>query len=248
MGLFEPVVCTAGFYCPQNATQQIQCPKGSFCPPGSANPIKCGGGSNCPAGSQNEVILVPFGILIIVDVFLVAALLYLKYRRRQGIIAKGVPILPKHKPSYLPRRSFLPAPRGIKQQGAYEKLDDPDSEIIPLEPTVRPLKRVPTGFQAALDEAYLQENDANQALNVDSSAELRQFVDSMSKAINGSSFGLSFGFEDLSFQPKGVKKPILSKISGSINSGSLVGVMGGSGAGKCLSFPCLHRWPRLTRV
>ncbi len=185
MGLFEPVVCTAGFFCPQNATQQIECPAGSYCPAGSAKAIKCSAGSQCPAGSVNEAILVPFGILIIVDVFLIAALLYLKYRKRQGLIAKGHSILPKHKPSYLPRHSFLPAHRGIKEHSGYEKLDDPDAETIPLESTVKPLKRVPTGFQAALDSAVLEENDAKRGINIDSSVELRQFVDSMSKAING---------------------------------------------------------------
>ena len=39
-------------------------------------------------------------------------------------------------------------------------------------------------------------------------------------------------FEDLSFHPKGSPKPILSNITGEIGRGAMVGVMGGSGAGK----------------
>ena len=235
MGPFEPVVCTAGFYCPQNATDQYQCPQGSYCPPGSAQAIKCSAGSRCPAGAQNEVMMVPFGILIMIDVIMIAVFLLLRFRKRQELSRKGHEVLPKHKPTYLPRRSFRPAPRPIREHKGYEQLDDPDAEIIPLESTITPLKRVPTGFQAALDEAYMHENEAEREIDVNSSVELRQFVDSMGKAIHGSNFGLTFGFEELSFQPKGSNKPILSKISGSIGSGSLVGVMGGSGAGKCLS-------------
>ena len=235
MGPFEPVLCTAGFYCPKNATEQIQCPEGSYCPPGSAQAIKCSGGSHCPAGSQNEVNMVPFGMLIIVDVLMIVVFLLLNFRARREMVKKGHMILPKHKPAYAPRRSYLPARKYFKESKGYKSLDDPDSDIIPLESTVKPLKRVPTGFQAALDRAYISENAAERGIDIESSIELRQFVDSMSKAIQGSDFGLSFGFEQLSFQPKGSNKPVLSKISGSIQNGSLVAVMGGSGAGKCLS-------------
>ena len=63
-------------------------------------------------------------------------------------------------------------------------------------------------------------------------ADLRAFVGSLSKCIDGAHFGLSFEFENLGFWPKGTPKPVLSNVTGEISRGSLVGVLGGSGAGK----------------
>lgn len=62
--------------------------------------------------------------------------------------------------------------------------------------------------------------------------ELQAFVKSLSKAIEGTTFGLSFAFNDLRFQPKAASRPILEHVTGCINAGTLVGIMGGSGAGK----------------
>ena len=66
----------------------------------------------------------------------------------------------------------------------------------------------------------------------DVSPTIRAFVDSMRKATSASDFGLSFGYNQLTFVPKKSKKAILQNVTGSINSGSLTAVMGGSGAGK----------------
>jgi ABC-type multidrug transport system ATPase subunit len=65
------------------------------------------------------------------------------------------------------------------------------------------------------------------------SPELRAFVESMRKAtVDAQYFGLTFRYTNLSFQPRRAPKPILQNVTGSINRGSLVAVMGGSGAGK----------------
>ena len=63
--------------------------------------------------------------------------------------------------------------------------------------------------------------------------DLHLFVQSLSKCLGATKFGLSFEFQDLSFKPPKSTKPILSDVSGTINAGSLWGVMGASGAGKC---------------
>jgi len=63
--------------------------------------------------------------------------------------------------------------------------------------------------------------------------DLHRFVQSLSKCLGATKFGLSFEFEDLQFKPPKASKPILSQVSGKINAGSLWGVMGASGAGKC---------------
>ena len=228
MGPFEPVMCTPGYYCPKNSTEQTPCPSGSYCPPGSEEPLKCSVGSHCPEKSENEANLLPLGLLIIVDVLLIILLVLLGFIARRSQSRRG------HL-SALPKKSMtFPALKVVKGNGGYKSLED-EAEMVPLESTIKPLGRSPTGFQAALDAEYLAENTGKEGIDIDKTPELRRFVDSMKKAVQTSSFGLSFGFSQLSFQPKGSSKPILSQISGQIPSGSLTGVMGGSGAGKCES-------------
>ncbi|KAK3167406.1 hypothetical protein OEA41_010533 [Lepraria neglecta] len=62
--------------------------------------------------------------------------------------------------------------------------------------------------------------------------DILQFVQSLSRCTVATTFGLSFEFENLMFQPKKCSKPILSGVTGEIKSGTLWGVMGASGAGK----------------
>ena len=80
--------------------------------------------------------------------------------------------------------------------------------------------------------SFFEEDNGGLILDEKTDPDIEQFVQSLSRSTVASSFGLSFGFENLVFQPKRSKKPILSGVSGEIKSGTLVGVMGASGAGK----------------
>ncbi|RMX94132.1 hypothetical protein D0867_13958, partial [Hortaea werneckii] len=99
-GLYEPVICPAGYYCPTSTTttstsdfssssssgdgrkvrgagerggkEKKVCPKGHFCPKGSIEPIRCDWGAYCPRGSVRQVRLVPLGGLVLFDGLLVA--------------------------------------------------------------------------------------------------------------------------------------------------------------------------------
>lgn len=223
MGPFEPAVCTQGYYCPKNSKQQLKCPAGYFCPPGSEAAIRCGVGSHCPEGSVNEIVYTPFALLLVIDVVLLAIfLIFRPHKKRNCGFRSLIPFLPKQ----MRRKEFA------ERKSGYKSLDD-DAEALPLESVWQPMKRQPTGFQAVLDQQYLEDRTGKQRIDIESNTELRHFVDSMKKAIQGSTFGLAIDFEDLKFHPKSSLKPILSQVSGNIKSGSLVGVMGGSGAGKC---------------
>lgn len=46
--------------------------------------------------------------------------------------------------------------------------------------------------------------------------------------------GLEFSFHELQYTLGGVSRPILQGISGKIRKGRMVGIMGPSGAGKCM--------------
>ena len=225
MGRFEPVLCTPGFYCPKGTKEQLKCPVGHYCPPGSDSAVPCAAGSNCAEGSQNQTILVPLILVLLLDVILALTLVGLKLRDRARAGKKSpIPIIRKHI-----RLADLK-----DRKAGYRSIEE-DAEEIAMDAIIRPVRRVPTGFQAAIDMATMEDDSSTINLDIEATPELMSFVSSMKKAIQGTTFGLSIDFQQLKFQPKGASKPILSEVSGSIKSGSLVGVMGGSGAGKCIS-------------
>ena len=63
--------------------------------------------------------------------------------------------------------------------------------------------------------------------------EFRRFIASMSKCIEAKELGLSFTFLDLGLRLGNDGKGLLGEVNGRIDSGSMWGIMGASGAGKC---------------
>jgi hypothetical protein len=221
-GSLEPVVCTAGYYCPKGGQQQIKCPKGSFCPQGSYQAIKCTAGSRCPEGSTRDMTFLPLGILIIFDAFLITAATVVKIKQRFFRKQK------KDKHSFkIPKTGKSLASR-LGRNRQYKEIGDPE-EAAPfeydidyeMEPRSTNLRHRPTGFeQLGAIEDFSHDNHFNKNAEEDRT-DLHLFVESLSKCLGNSNFGLSFEFEDLRFQPKKSPKPILSEVSGRINAGSL---------------------------
>jgi ABC-type multidrug transport system fused ATPase/permease subunit len=123
------------------------------------------------------------------------------------------------------------------KRSGYDTIEDVehgnDHELMHMDATYIPRAETWNGFQAALEMPSLQGMPPHELENAsDLTPELRSFVESMRKAVDALHFGLSFAYSDLSFQPKGSKKMILQNVTGLIERGSLVAVMGGSGAGK----------------
>ncbi|KAF6839303.1 hypothetical protein CMUS01_04338 [Colletotrichum musicola] len=244
MGQWEPVICQAGHYCPESANgkEQIVCPKGTYCQPGAVEPTPCLTGSRCEEGSTYELFLIPMILLILVDVLLIVGIALHGLRKR----------LKDHRSEHAgaaadsgaaTRRPTMNA-RGMSavkaQITGYRALqDDPaDHEMLSMGARYTP-RRTDTygGFQAALEhgaDGYwaagggVRPAEEQQQLN----PQLVTFVESMRRATDATNLGLSFSYEDLSFQPKKSKKMILQNITGSIERGTLTAVMGGSGAGK----------------
>lgn len=187
--------------------------------------------------------VIPVVILVVMDILLIV-LVFLNYLRNQHKLSR----MSHHQSQQFKAR--LPRPRGIpfgdfkERNAGYKSLKD-DSEMITMEPTVYPqLRHVPMSFQAALNSESISNNVSD--MKDPTTMELRAFVESLSKCIQNSNFGLSFGFSNLCCQPKGSARPILSGITGDIASGTLVGVMGGSGAGKCKDTVFSEKWTSLT--
>jgi hypothetical protein len=57
MGMYEPQICSPGYYCPPPGNQTFPCPASFYCPYGSYAPIACELMSTCPAGSSYKQVL-----------------------------------------------------------------------------------------------------------------------------------------------------------------------------------------------
>ncbi|KAF5020767.1 hypothetical protein F66182_7195 [Fusarium sp. NRRL 66182] len=235
MGVFEPVVCQAGYYCPLEdlGQKKIRCPPGSYCQPGASAPTPCAAGSSCPEGSSYQRYLIPVGVMIIVDVLLLLGMFILMFRQRWQRTSKDhAGGLKRHKTMRAVKATIT---------GYKELPEDIDHEMAHMNPAYNPyspdsphdyrMQRTRTGFEAALgpDGSY---SPGQAEKEMEASPQLKAFVESMRRAAEATNFGLSFRYSDLVFHPKKSPKPILQNVTGSIEQGQLVAVMGGSGAGK----------------
>ncbi|KAJ3065371.1 hypothetical protein HDU99_004182, partial [Rhizoclosmatium hyalinum] len=81
-GVFEPMICPPGFYCPDYKTV-IPCPEGSYCLSGQTAPTTCEFLSACKIGT---VVQAHYGLLVIVfiiDAVLLGGFAVLKFRASQ---------------------------------------------------------------------------------------------------------------------------------------------------------------------
>ena len=228
MGPYEPAICAQGSYCPPPGNRQILCPSGSYCPRGAYQPLKCSFSAVCAAGSSVDRPVFPLVALVLLDLWIVLATSATKFiwGRRKSNPGK------RHKVKRLGHG--LPfATRDSRSKHYHDLSESNSNEGVHLESRISGIRRANTGFLAAMDNEYnIEEEDGGLILDEKTDPDIDQFVQSLSRSTVASSFGLSFGFENLVFQPKRSKKPILSGVSGEIKSGTLVGVMGASGAGK----------------
>ncbi|KAM5348133.1 hypothetical protein ACJ41O_007957 [Fusarium nematophilum] len=237
MGPFEPVVCQQGWYCPveEEGKEKIRCPKGSYCQPGASTPTPCAVGSLCPEGSSYQRFMIPLIVLIFLDFFIVVGVLILVLRARFRSNSRGhAGSLKRHKTMRAVKATIT---------GYKELPEERDHEMAPMNPSYSPYSpyspydmpvregRPGRGFEAALDAGSTYNFD-QEAEEEKASPQLKAFVDSMRRAAEATNFGLSFRYSDLGFHPKKAAKPVLQNVTGSIEQGQLVAVMGGSGAGK----------------
>ncbi|ATY64290.1 ABC transporter [Cordyceps militaris] len=234
MGYFEPIVCQEGWYCPpdKHGKETLPCPAGHYCQPGAATPTPCAMGSMCPEGSRKETYYIPLALMIILDLLLVLGVLLVRFRSRlhASSRARGVAFLDRTRGG----SSALQAAMGkYERLGGDNENEAGQREMTPLGSPSVPGRDGFSGFQAVFAMPARAGAAACQPANaVELNPQLKAFVDSMRRATDAQDFGLSFGYNGLSFHPKGSPRPILQNVTGSIDVGSLVAVMGGSGAGK----------------
>ncbi|KAK3485376.1 uncharacterized protein B0T23DRAFT_46526 [Neurospora hispaniola] len=224
MGPFEPVICQAGWYCPREEKGMVtlKCPSGHYCQAGAPTPTPCAVGSRCPEGSSFERYLLPIVLLLVIDVFLILGMIHLGIRKRHRNSSAGT----------------IRQNRFAAVIGGYKQVEEKRHEEVDYDMALRRRVKRQDTFRGLGDQLYEQAPPINHGKTVrhdpdpEISPTIKAFVDSMRKATSASEFGLSFGYDQLTFAPKNSKRPILQNVTGSINSGSLTAVMGGSGAGK----------------
>ncbi|KAK0721273.1 hypothetical protein B0T21DRAFT_386200 [Apiosordaria backusii] len=242
MGPFEPIICQAGKYCPPGGKATFNCPAGHYCQPGAATPTPCAVGSHCPEGSSFERYLIPLGVLIALDILIIIGIIILRFRSRLSSSAQvhqsSLSKKPQSAVAGLARAVTRRKYKRISEEG--KRLHNMDHEMSAVGTPLPPGRGdVWAGFQEALvmpAQSY-RNNDGimspqGEDLEKNLPPQIRAFIDSMRKATDASEIGMSFGYSQLAFQPKGSNRPILQDITGSIRSGTLTAVMGGSGAGK----------------
>ena len=107
---------------------------------------------------------------------------------------------------------------------------DPENQVGSR---IKEVRRMPNSGMANVENDEVSTDSDNESYKDKKvEPEIHRFVQSLSNCTRVRRFGLSFGFESLKFQPNASAKPILSEVSGHINSGTLWGIMGASGAGK----------------
>ena len=223
MGPYEPVVCSKGYYCPPGGAHQIKCPSGHFCSIGAYEPTECSFGALCPPGSYRDKSLLPLILLIALDVLLVSAILVSKifWNGKRGNLQK------RSRKAKQSRKALTFSRFGTQTKHYLPIYDD----NIHLESRISGVRRADTSSLAAMDNDFAF-NESNDVDDEKSDSNLQQFVQSLSRCSNAASIGLSFKFDNLSYQPRGSRQPVLSQVTGEITNGSFWGVMGASGAGK----------------
>ena len=207
MGVFEPVVCTAGFYCPRGGREQIKCSRTHYCPLGSIQPQQCDWLSYCPSGAQVQYIFLPLTILVLIDLALIV-----------------VPIF---------TCIFLGQARQTRERAQVQRISslydwDDYKQCHDLE------KGQPVVFAKTISRDDRSDDLHNKEQGSMASAASQTFLESMQASLLCPDSRLSLDFEKLTFTPKGQSRPVLHDISGQVRAGKLTGVMGGSGAGKSM--------------
>lgn len=214
-GTYEPIVCAPGYYCPFGGKSKLICPPNHYCPLGAFRPIPCSYRSICPLESQRQIEMVGLIAIIVIDIFL--CLWKLGPRLRA-----------------LYRRRWTKTPTDLSSlENAVEMTPSGPSSIAP--------NKSDTSFDDIHGlQDFAIDLDGEQLLDAD----YKSFIQSLEKAIGTTDFGLSFSFTDLGLQLRGGCRDVLKRVTGHIESGSMWGVLGGSGAGKCRSTRC--SWLRLS--
>jgi ABC-type multidrug transport system ATPase subunit len=240
-GVLEPKICANGYYCP-NGKEEIKCPEGTFCPSGSQTPFNCTYWSLCPAGSDHQIVLAPLWVTLIIDVLLGVLVAVgfgvSKWRKSRPKQYTTPSADESHKLDLYEATGLLGSPNNSPRISLTTPMNISPASSTTLTPqlphiahTRRSNGRVDNMDGYVDDDQVSTFGDSDIEADYQNNPDLQRFIRSVSKSVTTQSIGLSFDFENLTYETKRGKK-ILQEVTGTMPRGSMWGVMGGSGAGK----------------
>ncbi|RMZ19812.1 hypothetical protein D0859_16193 [Hortaea werneckii] len=202
-GLYEPIICPAGYYCPASTTttsfslspstttirskrrerggkEKKICPKGHFCPQGSVEAIRCDWGAYCPMGAVRQVRLVPLGVLVLVDGLLVVGWWVgkgvggLKRRGRRGRARKGKEkVDSKGEEGVELLRRRCSSAKGKRGGKYWDSIQQDDGSSSPSRTDTMPSRRV-SGRVDNMDGCFENDDDSDSSLYEENNSNLEE--------------------------------------------------------------------------
>ncbi len=211
-GIYEPRLCTAGYYCP-TSTQQIICPSGSYCSVGSVEPTKCSLLSDCSEGSEYEKY---YGSILFILLFDLGLIFLISSHRRYEVKKSNEAIEKNAAENFSGQGNLSQSASNLEFSDSAKSLQVESSNLALAQSFAAAqspdLKQIEVNFdkltlKVPLDKARLKKQKKK----------IQEENDEKSKN--------SSPLED---------RPILNSISGKLAPGRIYAVMGASGAGNIL--------------
>ncbi|KAJ3119093.1 hypothetical protein HDU96_000008 [Phlyctochytrium bullatum] len=230
-GLFEPVPCPAGFYCPDPKTIKV-CPAGYQCATGTVTPVACQFLSSCPAGTVIESHYGLLALVLLLDVILVLGVL----GRRIFELRRARLPLSALLPSFMQRILGVIAMRKLAAQQAADSKPPvtaaPSTGLTAGAPSADKPEKTPATTTDVVVSVEESGATSGSAPSLDDAAKLAPLMECFRRAFDGqSTLRMDFRFRDLGLRLAN-GKTVLQGVTGTIRSGRMTAIMGPSGAGK----------------
>ncbi len=229
-GLFEPIVCPAGFYCP-NFTTMIPCPEDTYCLRGSTAPLDCPPMSVCPP--QTEIRRFYGGVVVslIFDILLAAFYFFLRFfyeptlwaeRKKKRLRMLGLDDDHSGKPATALIEMREKGARVAGMVGGRIR------SLLGGSPDKDGYADLREGLSGGLGGAMASSLDPSSGAPYSPKAVVEEGFTRCNAGLH-----MDLEFEDLRLTlPPPISKTILSDVSGRIRPGRVTAIMGPSGAGK----------------
>ncbi|KAJ3179619.1 hypothetical protein HDU87_002825 [Geranomyces variabilis] len=258
MGLYEPIVCPKGSYCPTFNTI-YPCPESHFCPIGTIEPLPCEPMASCPPGSKTQVYYGGLLLAFLLDLCILsivasrAVLARVRARRvhnnnndsawMMSSNSTNGPLLELPKPNEGGGGggaiSSIPAVMA-------KKTTRNNDDIVVVRRSAVSAEDGDGGQHDTESATGSKSGDANHpgrgGANGAGAAggggggggDVSHLVAAYRRALGNQQLALHFRYEDLGLEIKarGITKTVLKDVSGEIVPGRMTAIMGPSGAGK----------------
>ncbi|KAJ3135653.1 hypothetical protein HDU90_003728 [Geranomyces variabilis] len=239
MGLYEPIVCPKGSYCPTFNTI-YPCPEAHFCPIGTIEPLPCEPMASCPPGSKTQVYYGGLLLAFLIDLCILSIVV------SRAVLARVRARRVHNTNAWLSNGTSgqlleLPKPNegAVSSIPAVIAKSNRNDDIVEVR---RSVSAVDADGHDAESATGSKSGDANHSgggsggvgNGGNGNGDVSHLVTAYRRALGDQQLALHFRYEDLGLEIKarGVTKTVLKDVSGEIVPGRMTAIMGPSGAGK----------------